>query len=352
MRHNKQFKALGIMSGTSLDGVDLALCSFIKADNGWVFTIEKCETIAYSPAWLAKLDGAHQLSGKDLILLHNEYGNYLGELSKTFLKQEVVDCVASHGHTLFHQPNQQMTFQLGNGANIAAVSKQNVVCDFRTTDVALGGNGAPLVPIGDKYLFPAYKACINLGGFANVSFLQNNKRVAFDICPANMLLNTFAKKLGKNYDHDGILAASGKIDTVVLAQLNALPYYQQQGAKSLGKEWFDEQIWPVCKNLDPTNALRTAVEHIAIQIAQSLKDISGTVLCTGGGAHNSFLMQQVAVHSPNITIPNTSPNIIDFKEALIFAFLGVLNLTHETNVIGNATGSNKDHIAGAFYHSV
>jgi anhydro-N-acetylmuramic acid kinase len=146
--------SLGIMSGTSLDGVDLALCRFKENKGIWKYDILDAFTIPYTSNWESKLRSAHRLNVQDFLLLHNEYGKYIGNLAKQFLeKKPSPDIISSHGHTIFHQPDKGFTFQLGNGAAIAATANISTVSDFRSLDVALGGQGAPLVPVGDKLLF-------------------------------------------------------------------------------------------------------------------------------------------------------------------------------------------------------
>jgi anhydro-N-acetylmuramic acid kinase len=351
MAEIKQYSVLGIMSGTSLDGVDLALCSFSCENGMWCYKIIEAKTYAYSEGWLERIKAAEYLSGRDLMKLHAAYGTFLGELSKDFLKHKSIDAIASHGHTVFHESQNSMTFQMGLGANIAVAAGANVICDFRTIDVALGGNGAPLVPFGDEQLFLGYAACINLGGFANVSFRDKEERLAYDICPVNMLLNKLANKIQLSYDDGGQLAKVGEVNVDVLRQLNNLPFYKKQGAKSLGKEWFDEHVWPLLKELDVSAAMATGVEHIAEQITQSMKLIIGNILCTGGGAYNDYLITRIRSKlTSNQTLIVPENQIIDFKEAMLFAFLGACYLNQEPNVLSTSTGSSKNHIGGCLYY--
>lgn len=346
MAEIKEYTVVGIMSGTSLDGIDFALCCFNKVNNNWKYQITKAQTIKYPDSWLQNLQNAENLSGRELLKLHAAYGTFIGLMTKQFCSGQQVDTIASHGHTIFHEPQQGMTFQLGLGANIAAEAGINVISDFRTKDVALGGNGAPLVPIGDDLLFAEYDLCLNLGGFANVSFASEEGRQAFDICPVNMLLNRLSNKVGLAYDDQGKLAQSGKVIDTLLDSLNELSYYQQSGAKSLGKEWFDSQVWPLVNTLPVADALATSVKHIAMQIANSVKFGSGKMLCTGGGVFNNYLMQQIKQACTNIQVVIPGKEIIEFKEAMLFAFLGALFLNQENNVLSKATGSIKNHIGG------
>ncbi len=236
------------MSGTSLDGLDIAYCSFKHEKGKWHFNIKEAVTIKYSSEWLKKLSTAHKLSSIQLLQLHNDYGYYLGACVNKFIKEKTIDkidFVSSHGHTIFHQPEKHFTFQLGNGAAIAAKCNLPAISDFRSLDVLLGGQGAPLVPIGDKLLFSEYDFCFNLGGIANISFESKKKRLAFDICPVNIVLNHLAGLLNKEYDRDGLIAAAGKVDAKLLNSLNSLSYYKQAFPKSIGREWVEEEFLPI-----------------------------------------------------------------------------------------------------------
>jgi anhydro-N-acetylmuramic acid kinase len=349
----KQYHVIGLMSGTSLDGLDIAYCSFSEKNNKWKFSIKVADTVAYSNKWLKKLQSAHELSGADLLKLHNEYGKYLGEQVAIFIKAKgirKVDFVASHGHTVFHQPKEKFTFQLGNGAAIAAVSNCNVVNDFRTLDVALNGQGAPLVPIGDKMLFSEYEYCINLGGFANISFDKSGKRIAFDICPANIALNYLASQLGKQYDKNGQLAAKGKIENDLLKELNALSYYKASAPKSLGREWLEKEFLPIIneQEIGIEDKLATVTTHVAEQIANSVKQ-KGKVLVTGGGAFNAFLIKQLQAKLPHHKIAIPAEEIVKFKEAMVFAFLGVLRWEEKDNCLASVTGAYRNNKGGTIW---
>jgi anhydro-N-acetylmuramic acid kinase len=274
-------KAIGLMSGTSLDGVDLAFCTFSLVDERWTFTTEAAETYSYTDEWLEILKNLHLQSASKIFEVDAALGRYYGELIKKFIKKNNLhpDLIASHGHTLFHQPEKGFTTQIGSGAHISAITGLSTICDFRSKDVALGGQGAPLVPVGDHYLFSDYAACLNLGGIANISMVsEDGRRVAYDICPVNMALNALAQRVGKPFDEDGLLARSGTILPELLNRLNALPFYQQKGAKSLPEK-----------------------------------------------------------------------ELIMFKEAIVFAFLGALNYWGRVNVFDSATGSVKQHVGGAMY---
>ncbi|MBK6283973.1 MAG: anhydro-N-acetylmuramic acid kinase [Draconibacterium sp.] len=346
-----KIKAVGLMSGTSLDGLDLVAVELWQTDVKWEFEIISTKTISYSSDWTNKLSNSPTLSGEKLIELHTKYGRFLGKETKRFIEETGFqpDLVASHGHTVFHQPDLGFTFQIGNGADIAAITGITTVSDFRTGDVALGGQGAPLVPIGDKLLFSDYKYCLNLGGFANISFEENNRRIAFDICPVNFILNHFAEKQGLQFDKNGELGRKGKIETELFEKLNQIGFYQKKAPKSLGREWVEQVFMPVLNNFEiPENdKLRTVYEHIALQITNVITE-QGKMLVTGGGAFNSFLIERIKSYT-NAEIIIPSNEIVNFKEALIFAFLGVLKITGQNNCLASVTGAKHDHSSGVVF---
>lgn len=343
------FHAIGLMSGTSLDGLDICFARFEKEHSSWNFEIIKAETLPYPSVWEEKLRHSIHLSAEQLLELHSEYGFYLGKAANTFITKyriEHIDLIASHGHTVFHQPKKKFTLQIGDGRAIKLATGLPVIYDFRSQDVLMGGNGAPLVPIGDQLLFSQYGGCLNLGGFSNISLKANHQRIAFDIAPVNIVLNPLAKILGKNFDENGDLARSGNIDNELLAKLNGLSFYREPHPKSLGIEWCNEYIFPLFENIEISDALAAFTEHVAVQIADvfnkyRLKD----VLFTGGGTYNRYLIEKIkSLTSTEIIIPGTQ--IIEYKEALIFAFMGVLRLNNEINVLSSATGSTHDHSSG------
>lgn len=337
------------MSGTSLDGLDICYASFQKNEN-WNFEILKAGTFPYSTTWEEKLRNAIHLKAEDLFALNSEYGFYLGDKVRDFITKnniEKVDVIASHGHTVFHQPHRKFTTQIGDGRAIKIPNPEiPVVYDFRTQDVLLGGNGAPLVPIGDEMLFSEHDACLNLGGFSNISFQDEKKRIAFDICPVNIVLNQLAKQLGKNYDENGSFARQGLINSEALKQWDSLDFYQQNFPRSLGIEWVNQNISPLIDSLQPLDALATFNRHIANQIALVLEKFRlKKVLFTGGGVYNSYLMETIKSQT-NAELIIPEKEIVEFKEALIFAFMGVLRLRNENNVLASATGSSHDHCSG------
>ena len=344
----KTYFAIGLMSGTSLDGLDICYAKFQNITN-WEFEILKTETIPYSPEWKNRLQNAILLSAEDLLALDKEYGFYLGEKTQEFISKNNItdlDFIASHGHTVFHQPQRKFTLQIGDGRAIKLTTKKPVIYDFRSQDVLMGGNGAPLVPIGDELLFSQYDACLNLGGFSNISLQKNHQRIAFDISPVNVVLNYFAEKLGKNYDENGDFARNGAINFKILEELNALTFYQKSAPKSLGVEFVNSKVFPLLKDETPENIIATFTEHIAEQIAKVFNDNQlKTVLVTGGGTFNTYLLEKIREKSQTeLIVPDE--NIINFKEALIFAFMGVLRLRNEVNVLCSATGSSENHCSG------
>ena len=344
---------LGLMSGTSLDGLDLALCSFELVSGGYSYKIIAAKTVEYSALWKKRLTEVKNASAEDFFALDAAYGKYLAEEVNTFLRaaDTKANLIASHGHTVFHQPKSGFTTQLGSGATLAAQTGITTVCDFRSVDVALGGQGAPLVPIGDKLLFGNYQACLNIGGIANISFDDSKgERVAYDLCEANMLLNLLAERSGRPYDKGGEIARSGKIDQALLNSLNKLDYYKQKGAKSIGREWFEKNIEPLLsKSMAVNDLLTTGTEHIATIIAGELNSLKiKDLLVTGGGAFNTFLIEQLQSKTTcEIVIPKEE--IVNFKEALIFAFLGYLRVNQKINTLRSVTGAHRDSIGGAIY---
>ncbi|MFD1615588.1 anhydro-N-acetylmuramic acid kinase [Gelatiniphilus marinus] len=345
---------IGVMSGTSLDGIDLVYVKFYYRKQVWHFEIIHAETVAYTNEWHQTLGDLVLYSKDELSQIDKDYTIYLAKVIKNFIQKnniKNIDAICSHGHTALHQPHKKLTYQIGNLPNIASLLNTKVVCDFREQDVEFGGQGAPLVPIGDKLLFSEYDYCINLGGFANVSFEHGNQRIAFDICPVNIVLNHYVKQLGFNYDDEGKIASKGTVNNLLLKQLNALDFYSETPPKSLGLEWVNTHIFPLIDsfNLEIKDVLQTFVEHAAIQISNVIgSDIQKTALITGGGAYNKYLIKRVKHHSENkIEIPIKT--IVEFKEALVFAFLGLLKLRGENNCLQSVTGAKKNHSSGKIY---
>ena len=341
------------MSGTSLDGIDLASITVTFGDK-CEFEIHRSETVTYSYRWINKLKALTSLSLQEIKLIDKEYTTYLGEIISDFIERNKIsnlDAVCSHGHTALHQPHNGLTYQIGNLPELATLINQRVVCDFRVEDVALGGQGAPLVPIGDKLLFSDFEYCLNLGGFANVSTEIKGDRIAYDICPVNIVLNYYVNQLGLDFDDKGALASEGNINQELLNELNALPFYVLEFPKSLGFEWVQTTIFPIIDiyRLPIKDVLKTFIEHISIQIAKEVnKKRNSTILVTGGGVYNDYFLKRLKFHvKNNIQLPENQ--IIEFKEAVIFGLLGILKLRNDVNCLRSVTGASKDHSSGKIY---
>jgi anhydro-N-acetylmuramic acid kinase len=349
-----EYTALGIMSGTSLDGLDMAVCSFKNQGKRWQYKLLHHRTFPYSGKRKAFLSRLPELSAEELVQADTAYARYIAEKANQFIKECrcSIDVIGSHGHTLFHQPEKGFTFQLGAGAVIAALTGIDTVSNFRLADVALGGQGAPLVPVGDELLFSDYQACLNIGGIANLSFRRNGLRIAFDVCPANMILNLLAGFKGKSYDKNGAWASEGVVHSALLQKLNNLSYYKKPYPKSLSREWFEKEFYPILSKykIGVNDKLATCTEHIAVQIARQIKRINkknSRVLVTGGGAKNKFLTERLRYHThAEIVIPDKS--LIDMKEAIVFAFLAVLRISNNINCLKSVTGASADTICGSW----
>lgn len=342
---------LGLMSGTSLDGLDMALCQFERKENDYHYQIIETFEIPYDKQFRDRLEGAFELNGLQIMELDHDFATFCAHQVNLFLEKSSIkpDFIASHGHTIFHNPQRGFTTQIGSGAVIAAQTGITVVSDFRSLDVALGGQGAPLVPIGDQLLFHEYDACLNLGGIANISFQKEGKRIAYDISLCNIPLNYFAQKLGNTFDADGKWAQQGSLIPELFLKLENFEFYTQKPPKSLGKEFFINQVLPLLtdSNYSTQDILRTLTEHFATQIAKNIPTDSKT-LVTGGGAFNTFLIDLIRSHSnAKIMIPDTK--LVKFKEAVVFGFLGYLRLHNQNNTLSSVTGATHDSCGGAIY---
>ena len=339
------------MSGTSLDGLDLVCASFEKRDV-WKFEIIKATTYSYSDYWKNTLAKLHKQNRSKIKKIENEYVHLMVSNILDFTEGlQDIDFVCSPGHTVFHKPDLGITLQIGNTADLSILTNHPVICDFRTQDVALGGQGAPLVPVGDLHLFGSYSACLNLGGFANVSKKGKNIITAYDICAVNTVLNKLAGEKGLEYDFHGSLAKSGKNISRLFDALEALDFYDKSSPKSLGIEWVVQEIFPIFeqfKNETIEDRIHTYTHHIGKQIGKIFSK-NDKVLVSGGGARNKYLISIMKYYSrANFIIPKKE--IIDFKEALIFAFLGVLRFQKKVNCLSSVTGSLKDHCSGKIFY--
>jgi anhydro-N-acetylmuramic acid kinase len=358
------YRVIGLMSGSSLDGLDIVFTELTENAGKWDFSILASDCYPYNKEWTARLKNAVDLNAQDYMQLHADYGHYTGEMVNRFIEENNLHyktgLIASHGHTTFHIPAKKMTAQLGDGAAIAATTKLPVVTDLRALDVAFGGQGAPIVPIAEKLLFPDYKLFLNLGGIANISF-NEEKYVAFDVCPANRVLNLIANEAGKEYDENGALASTGRVDATLLDQLNGFGYYKQTYPKSLANDFGVEQIYPLIKSsgLNHADQLSTYVEHIAFQVSKAITNQNNPkseirnpkLFATGGGAFNSFLIERLESHLLRLNIEVVIPadEIVKFKEALAMALIGVLRWRQEYNVLSSVTGAERDSIGGAVW---
>ena len=342
------------MSGSSLDGLDICLSTFLEKDGKWSFQILRSETVEIPVSLTDSLRSSDKLEEAPLNKLDKEYGVWIGQQVKSFLEneKETVDCVAVHGHTVFHEPAKGVSLQIGDGDEIAKACGITVIDNFRIDDIKKGGQGAPLVPVGEYYLFSEASGFVNLGGISNVSILQQKTITAWDICPCNQVLNYFSILLGYPYDKGGALARSGTMDKNWYDELSKLSYLEKSPPKSLSNQWSKINITSQ-KQPEPLIALHTYTELMADLIVRDIKtsiteEIS--VLFTGGGAHNSYLMQLIEEKAKGffkVVIPDRE--IIESKEALIFGFLGVLRLQKRVNVFASVTGAKEDTIAGHFH---
>jgi anhydro-N-acetylmuramic acid kinase len=360
MEKMRTYHIIGLMSGSSMDGVDVAYCTFNLQDNKWQYRIEIAETIPYNETWRVRLSQLRKQFSLIYVKTDVYYGHYLGQIVKDFIQKHQihVDLIASHGHTIFHYPDERITAQIGDGATIASVTHIPVVNNFRRADMAIGGQGAPLVGIGDQLLFDQYDYCINLGGFANISGKDaSGKPMSFDMAPCNIPLNRIARDLDQDFDQNGSIAAKGLVNEDLLNELNHIPFYRTFKPKSLNRDWINQEFWPIVKQYDtlsPEDKMKTIAEHVALQIAKSIDfmdENNGTgkkALLTGGGTHNTTLTQLIQRHS-NASFVIPEQNLIDYKEALIFALMGVLRLNNMFNCLGTYTGAPSDSIGGSLH---
>ena len=352
------FRILGMMSGTSLDGLDLVFARLTESAGAWEYQILASGCVEYEPKTRQRLQAAIEMDVDELLAFHTEYGGFLGEQAARFLEAQDLpaDAVASHGHTVHHRPESGFTFQLGCPQQVALRCGVPCIGDFRSLDIRLGGQGAPLVPIGDRLLFGSYDFCLNLGGISNISFESKGKRIAFDIGIANMLLNYLSLEAGRPYDAGGALARSGTVLPTLLQALDNLPYYRQPFPKSTGYEWFRDEIVPLLEAHPgtPEDRLHTATVHVAGTVARQIDKLSGespaSVLVTGGGAYNDFLMERIREGTrPGIRIEIPGDGLVENKEALVFALLGALRLSGAVNVLSSVTGARGDSCSGVLY---
>lgn len=362
------YRAIGLMSGSSLDGLDIVFAEIQENGGNWQYEIIRADCYSYPEEWIKKLKEATSLTALDYQLLHVGYGHYLGKQVNRFIEehqlQYQVALVASHGHTTFHIPASKMTAQLGDGAAIAATTQLPVVSDLRSLDIAFGGQGAPIVPIGEKLLLSDFDFFLNLGGIANISFNADDY-IAFDVCAANRVLNMLAVDAGKEYDEGGQMAATGMTDDALLEKLNSLDFYKLSAPKSLANDFGTGTVYPAIRaaSLPTKDELRTYTEHIAIQIKNAISRSKNfrpglspdepnlKLLCTGGGAFNTFLVERIKDQLKELKIELIIPDekLVKYKEALIMALIGVLRWREESNVLSSVTGAKRDSVGGAMW---
>lgn len=357
------YNVIGLMSGSSLDGLDIAFVELTETGGVWTYEIRQAECRPYSPEWVQALKGAVDLPAREYQLLHTDYGRYIGTEVKDFIAshglEHKVHFISSHGHTTFHMPERHMTAQLGDGAAIAAAVGLPVISDLRAMDVALGGQGAPIVPIGEKLLLGGYDYWLNLGGIANLSAKEGDTFRAFDVCPANRVLDALAAALGKPYDENGALAAGGVTDAALLQELNNQPYYALPYPKSLANDFGTEVLLPLIgsHSLSVQGKLRTYVTHIATQVAVAARALNISkegekkLLVTGGGAFNAFMVQCISEQLAPLGITVLVPDgqTAAYKEALVMALIGALRWRQQVNVLASVTGAARDSVNGALW---
>jgi anhydro-N-acetylmuramic acid kinase len=353
MKKNNIYKGIGIMSGTSLDGLDIAYSEYYLKNNEWSFSSGPAKTITYPDEIKKKLERSMEFNGEELAAFDSSYGLWIGEQVNQFIRKQGLspDFIASHGHTVFHQPENKYTLQIGDGNGIHAVTGIPVIFNFRKLDVALGGQGAPLVPVGDAFLFSTYDYCLNLGGIANISRVDGKDAVAYDIGAANMVLNFLARRNGEDYDTDGNTAVKGKMIEPLLRELDQLDFYIKKGPKSLGYEHVSQQVLPLLsEDYVVDDLLHTYTHHIAKKISESLRELDGkeghNMLVTGGGARNKYLIKLLRDYCKPVKVDLPKVEIIDYKEAIVFGFLGLLRILGETNVWAHVTGASRDSCSG------
>lgn len=357
------YRTIGLMSGSSLDGLDIVFAELQENAGNWSYEIVAADCYGYPEEWKQRLQLATSLNAFEYQVLHADYGHYLGKQINRFIEEHnlhyQVGLIASHGHTTFHDPSKKMTAQVGDGAAIAAETKLPVVSDLRALDVAFGGQGAPIVPIGEKLLLKAYSMFLNLGGIANISFSLPHEYIAFDVCPANRVLNLICGMVHKEYDEGGQMAALGNVNEELLDKLNSFDYYRQPYPKSLANDFGTDEVFPLLKSfgLPHTDLLRTYVEHIVQQIKLAmtgnpkLKTLNSKLCVTGGGGFNTFLIDRLSeqLSSAGVEVIVPDENLVKYKEALIMGLIGVLRWRQEYNVLSSVTGAERDSIGGAVW---
>jgi len=353
----RSYRTVGLMSGTSLDGLDIAVSRFERQEDGaWKGALERFECVPFPPEWADRLASLPEATAEQWCATAAEWSTWCGDRVRERIPLSSVDLVAFHGQTVFHRPAERWTGQLASGAHLHhALGGVPVVCDFRSLDVAAGGQGAPLVPVADALLFSDVPACLNLGGFANLSTrAADGRRIAWDIGPCNLLLNALASRLGAPYDRDGAWAATGTWQPALYDAWCALPYFSTPAPKSLGREWLAAEVLPrIPADLSPHDALSTAARFIATTVRRDLGGVR--TLLTGGGAHNAHLVALLTAPAapglggPPLEVQLPERALIDGKEAHAFGFLGLLRALGEPNAWPSVTGAVAPTVGGALW---
>ena len=345
----KKYSVIGIMSGTSCDGLDITYCDFWKKKNNWFYKLKYCEDIEYEMGLKKKLIKCYKMSGLDLKKLDIELGNFITEKINEFIIKYRIepDLISTHGHTVFHDIEEKISHQIGNPFILYERIKIPVIFNFREIDVISGGQGAPLVPFGDIELFNEYDYCVNIGGILNITENNRDNLIAYDVCPANIILNYYSRKIGFDYDKDGKVSNTGNIDSNILNKLNKVRYYKNKGPKSLDIQKIEKLYFPILKKYAPKNILRTFVDHIGYQLNKSIKKNKSKILLTGGGAFNKTLLKSIEKHNHHnhrYILPDK--NLVIFKESIIFGFLGLMRFLNDKNIVRSVTGAKQSSSSG------
>ena len=360
------YRTIGLMSGSSLDGLDIVFAELNENSGNWEYEIKAADCLEYPEEWKTRLQEAVSLNALDYLLLHTEYGNYLGKEVNRFIEKNdlhyQVSLIASHGHTTFHVPSKKMTAQLGDGSAIAAETKLPVVSELRALDIAFGGQGAPIIPVGEKLLWKDHSMFLNIGGIANISFNLPDTYIAYDVCPANRVMNMIAQRVNKDFDAGGEMAALGNVHEGLLEKINASDYYRQPYPKSLANSFGTAEMYPLVRSFGLTHndELRTYTEHVVTQVKRAVvdglsmqaKDTDKKLFVTGGGAFNHFLIQRLSevLKPEGVEVVVPGEEIVKYKEALVMALIGVLRWRQEYNVYATVTGAERNSIGGALWN--
>lgn len=353
----RDVRILGVMSGSSLDGLDLAVCRFWMEREDLHYSLEHTDTIAFSDPLVDALGSAYDSSGSAIFRVEQLFTSECAELIQRFISESdlKVDIIGFHGHTVFHEPQDGFTVQIGDGHQLSQKLSIDVIGDFRSKDVALGGQGAPLAPIVEKHLFKDYRLFLNLGGIANISIHNNDQIIAFDITACNQALNYLSQHLGEEYDDKGKLARSGSLKNDLLSQLSQIPYLSDCAPKSLSNTWVKNEFIPMLKKDQGSinDQLNTVVEHIAIETANAIPDHStqGELLVTGGGAHNDYLIERMDYHlrPKGVKCARPSEKLINYKEAILMSLMAYLRIMEQPNCLASVTGASRDSSTGIIY---